>query len=357
MSSGGTQRNMVNLLNNIKLNNKNKILFLYNPTQSSCFENKIDENVKIYRVPASKFKHLTRLKLLLRIIKEENITSIISYALTGTYLALISRLIFPFKRLPVIYRMVSVDSALTNSRFWISKEINKFLFFNVICRFVNTIISQSNYMKKSLVSKFRMLTKDKVIVIKNLVDFSVIDNNLDEDFKPNYNYLVYVGRLSPEKNIIQIIKAFNIIKNRTKYKLLLIGDGDQYDEIKDVIQNLHLEKKVLMIGFQSNPYKYIYNSSGLILFSSYEGFPNVVLEAMYCKIPTIISDFDGATELVIHKKNGFIVKRNNINILSDQILEMINNKNLSKKIITNAYDFVLKLNNESIKKYKQLIDK
>jgi len=212
-------------------------------------------------------------------------------------------------------------------------------------------------MKKSLVSKFRMLTKDKVIVIKNLVDFSVIDKNLNEDFKPDYNYLVYVGRLSPEKNIIQIIKAFNIIKNRTKHKLLLIGDGDQYDEIKDVIQNLDLEKKVLMFGYQSNPYKYIYNSSGLILFSSYEGFPNVVLEAMYCKTPTIISDFDGAEELVIHKKNGFIVKRNNLKILSNQILEMINDKNLSKKIIINANDFVLKLNNESIKKYKELIEK
>ncbi len=356
MSSGGTQRNLVNLINNIDTKDKNKILFLYNPTKSSGFDNQIDGKVKIYKAPYSKFKHLTRLKLLSHIIKEENITSIISYALTGTYLALITRLIFPFKRLPIIYRMVSVDTALTNSRFWILKEINKFLFFNVICRFVNTIISQSNYMKRSLINKSRISIKDKVVVIKNLVDFSRIDKNLIKDFTPNYDYLVYVGRLSPEKNIIQLIKAFNIIKNKTKFKLLLIGDGDQHDKIKHAIQNFDLEGKVLMMGFQSNPYKYIYNSSGLILFSSYEGFPNVVLEAMYCKTPTIISDFEGAKELVIHKQNGFIVKRNNINILSDQILEMINNKNLSKKIITNAYNFVLKLNNESIKKYKHLID-
>ena len=209
-------------------------------------------------------------------------------------------------------------------------------------------------MKNSLVSKSSTLLKNKTIVIKNLVDFSRIDENINDCFNANYQYFVFVGRLSPEKNVVEIVKAFNKIKSKTDCKLLIIGDGKERELIIDTIGSFNLEDRISVLGFQSNPYKYINNAIGLILYSSYEGFPNVVLEAMYCKTPTIISDFDGAEELINHKENGFIVKRNDLNDLSKYMLEMINNNNLRSTMASKSHEFVINLNAKSINKYKLL---
>ena len=357
LSNGGTQRNVVNTINNIHLKNQRKVLFLYNATKSSDLENQLDKSVKIYKVTtSSKFKNLIRFNTLIEIIKKEKITSVVSFALNGSYLVLFSKIFFPFKKLPIIYRLVSVDSALTISNSLLISKIKKFLFINFVCRFVDTIVCQSDFMKNSLVSKSITLLKNKTIVIKNLVDFSRIDENINDCFNPDYQYFVFVGRLSPEKNVAEIVKAFNIIKDKTDCKLLIIGDGKELDLIKDVITSFNLEDRVLILGFKTNPYKYIKNAIGLILYSSYEGFPNVVLEAMYCKTPTIISDFEGAEELINHKENGFIAKQNDVNDLSSYMLEMIKNNNLRKNMAARSYNFVLNLNTKSINRYKFLLN-
>jgi N-acetylgalactosamine-N,N'-diacetylbacillosaminyl-diphospho-undecaprenol 4-alpha-N-acetylgalactosaminyltransferase len=356
LGNGGTQRNIVNTLNNIELKNKKKILFLYNAIKTSDLENQIDESVKIYRVTSkSMFKHFIRLKVLVSIIKNENIFSIFSFALNGSYLALFSKLFFPFRKLPIIYRLVSVDSALTSSRFLIISKLKNFIFIHFLCRFVNTIICQSDFMYNSLTTQSRKFLSKKSIVIKNLIDFPRINNSLNESFKVDYEYFTFIGRLSPEKNVLQIVEAFNIIKEKSTCKLLIIGDGSEYEKIRSYVKLSNLEERVLLLGFQSNPYKYLKNSLGLILFSKYEGFPNVLLESMYCKTPVITSNFEGAEEIVNHNETGYIVERNDIASLAMH-MNQISDKSKNIQLINNAYKFVLKLNNDSENKYKGLIN-
>ena len=211
-------------------------------------------------------------------------------------------------------------------------------------------------MKNSLVSKSTTLLKNKVLVIKNLVDFSSIDESIDDCLNINYQYFVYVGRLSPEKNVVEIVKAFNLIKDKTNCKLLIIGDGKELELINDAITTFNLADRIHLIGFKTNPYKYMKRAVGLILYSSYEGFPNVVLEAMYCKTPVIISNFEGAEELVNHKENGFIVEQNDVNDLSNSMLELIKNRDLRERMAEKSHEIVLKLNTESISKYESLLN-
>jgi len=354
LGTGGTQRMMVNVINNIHHKNRKKILFLYNAIKTSDLESHVDDNVKIYKVSStSKSKHLTRLKQLISIIKEENIYSIVSFALNGSYLALISKIFFPFRKIPIIYRLVSIDSTLTYSRYSITSKLKSFIFINVLCRFAKTIICQTDFMYNSLVKKSPKLLKKKTITIKNMIDISRIDNNLEENIQINYEYFIFIGRLSPEKNVKGIIEAFNIIKDQTNHKLLIIGNGSEYNNIRSLIGSLNLENRVLMLGFKSNPYKYLTKSSGLILFSTYEGLPNVVLESMYCKVPVIISNFDGAKEIVKHNETGFIVEKNDVAVLSLYMKQLINQNN--SKVIENAHKYILNLNNDSISKYKDLI--
>ena len=357
LSNGGTQRNIVNAINNIHIADQRKVLFLYNATISSDLEKQLDKSVKIYRIADSSiFKNIVRFSALIKVIRKEKITSVVSFALNGSYLVIFSRFFFPFRKLPIIYRLVSVDSALTISNIRVISKMKKFLFINVVCRFVDTIICQSDFMKNSLVSKSTTLLKNKVLVIKNLVDFSSIDESIDDCLNINYQYFVYVGRLSPEKNVVEIVKAFNLIKDKTNCKLLIIGDGKELELINDAITTFNLADRIHLIGFKTNPYKYMKRAVGLILYSSYEGFPNVVLEAMYCKTPVIISNFEGAEELVNHKENGFIVEQNDVNDLSNSMLELIKNRDLRERMAEKSHEIVLKLNTESISKYESLLN-
>ena len=354
MGNGGSQRMMVNLLNNINLNNKNKILFLYNATKTSDLETQIDKSVRIYKVTSTSFaKHFLRLKMLVSILINEKITSIVSFAINGTILALISKIILPFYKIPIIYRMVSIDSALTYSRHHLISKLKSFLYINVFCRFPNTIICQSDFMLKSLISQAPKTLNHNSIVVRNVIDTLLIDRNLNDIFEVNYKYFVFIGRLSPEKNIIKIIEAFNIIKEQIDHKLLIIGNGSEYDNIRGIIEKLKLVDKVLMLGFQANPYKYLIKSDALLLFSEYEGLPNIVLESMYCKTPVIVSDFKGADEIVIHNKTGFIVQNNNIAMLSEYLRKIMTQNN--SDMVMNAYKYVNNLTQESLSKYRSLI--
>ena len=94
LGAGGTQRNLVNIINSSE--GKRKILFLYNDTKKSALRNQLNDDVIVYSVKStSKFKNYARLFRLIYILKKENIDSIISFAVNGTYLALVSRLLFP----------------------------------------------------------------------------------------------------------------------------------------------------------------------------------------------------------------------------------------------------------------------
>ena len=98
-------------------------------------------------------------------------------------------------------------------------------------------------------------------------------------------------------------------------------------------------------------------AKALVLFSRFEGMPNVVLESMICKTPVIVSDFEGVEDIVIDKETGYIVQRKNIEQLSKAMLFIIQNPNRIQPISENAYQFAKQLSENSISNYSLLINK
>lgn len=73
-------------------------------------------------------------------------------------------------------------------------------------------------------------------------------------------------------------------------KLVILGQGDLEDYLKELAKELDLEKDVHFLGFQENPFKYIAKSTIYAFPSLYEGFPNAMCEAMVCGVPVISAD-------------------------------------------------------------------
>lgn len=100
---------------------------------------------------------------------------------------------------------------------------------------------------------------------------------------------LHVGNLRPQKNQDLLLRAFYRL-SEVDADLKIIGKGELEHALIDLIEELHMEDRVEMLGFQANPYNYMDAYDVLVLSSDYEGFPNVLLEAILCDMIVIATD-------------------------------------------------------------------
>lgn len=112
--------------------------------------------------------------------------------------------------------------------------------------------------------------------------------------------LVTAGRLTDPKGHWHLIRAMSRVKQQIPdSKLFILGDGELKDYLERLIRDYALEENVFLMGFMKNPYKIMANCDCFVLPSLYEGFPNVLVEAMALGLPCVSADFDsGAREIL-----------------------------------------------------------
>ena len=129
-----------------------------------------------------------------------------------------------------------------------------------------------------------------------------------------YNYdskkIVTIGRLDSQKGYDNVIKAFSIIsKDNPDWKLEIYGSGPEKSKIEKLISNLKLENNVNLLDKTRDVVKVLNNSSMYVMSSRYEGYANMLVEAMACGIPSISYDWlMGIDEIIKNGQNGSIVK-------------------------------------------------
>lgn len=153
-----------------------------------------------------------------------------------------------------------------------------------------------------------------------------------KNLKKNSYYLC-IGRLTKQKNQELLIKMFNLKK--FKQKLLIIGDGELSNYLKNLISNLDLEKKIIMMKYQKNIFYYIKRSKAVIIPSLWEDPGFVMIEAAYLKKTIICSNCpSGPREFIGKNKGGFLFNSNSITSLNNALnkFDKSNNKTIYKKI-------------------------
>jgi glycosyltransferase involved in cell wall biosynthesis len=152
---------------------------------------------------------------------------------------------------------------------------------------------------------------------------------------------------------MRILNIFERVVNEVpKARLLIVGDGNLFEQMNDEILNKKLDNNVRMLGFQSNPYKYMKNSKILIMTSLYEGIPMCALEGMSFGLPIIATPTDGLVEIIDQNVNGFYSNKNDE--LCSKIVELLKNKSKYKKMSVNALEKAREIND--VKHYKKILD-
>ena len=352
---GGVEIILLNLIN-FFLKKKIEIVLITSSIKKNIFKNKLFQSkiVKVIRstlIPDRISKALSASKILINELEKSNKKNTIVLSLQGSSMAIIVSKLLGFK---IIVR--NAEDAISSTIF----AENKFqsliiLFLKVILyNFSDKIISNSKGSGNSLKKIF--IKKKKIFPIYNPY-LKKINNNSP---KKRYQNLLSVGRLTKQKDFNNLIISFNLIKDQIpNYKLIIIGDGHLKKELQYLIENLGLKKRIILKGWKNNLKKYYLNSKLFILNSVYEGFGNVLIDAINYDLPIIATNCkSGPNEIIDYGKGGFLTPIRNPKLLSKKILFCIKNYELAQKKSQYAKKYIKKFDCEiNCEKYYKLISK
>ncbi len=171
------------------------------------------------------------------------------------------------------------------------------------------------------------------------------------------NLVGYIGRLSPEKGVLNFVKAIPLILNEKEdIKFSIIGNGKLMSEIEKYVAYNNLEENLNLEGWVSHDElgAYLNDFKILILPSYTEGLPNIILEAMACGTPVLSTSVGSVPDVIKNRENGFLLEDNSINAIKNGVIEALNYPKLnkiSKNGIQTSKSFTF---NEAINKYKNI---
>ena len=155
----------------------------------------------------------------------------------------------------------------------------------------------------------------------------------------NKKVILASGRLHKFKQFDLLIRAFSNIKDKhPDWNLVILGDGEERNNLNQLVCNLEVVDRVYFPGKVGNMSEWYERANMFVLSSVVEGFPNVLLEAMAYGLPCISFDCDtGPRDMIKQGVNGILVNPNDKDVgLSNAIDKIIRNENLSSSIANNA---------------------
>jgi glycosyltransferase involved in cell wall biosynthesis len=144
--------------------------------------------------------------------------------------------------------------------------------------------------------------------------------------------IVAVARLTPWKGIAGLIEAVKGLRaTQPSVKLVVVGDGPERARLEEAASSLR--EDVVFVGAQP-PERvglYLRAADVFALFSTYEGLPHTVLEAMQVGVPVVVSDAGGNTEVVTAGETGWVVKAGDVKALQAALSEALRDRNMAQR--------------------------
>ena len=170
-------------------------------------------------------------------------------------------------------------------------------------------IAVSDKVATSYKNRYNIAT---VEVIPNIIDdYEIIKKSKlapEVSFDKNQLNFISVGRLDYSKNYLMLLNVSkHLIDDGYKFKVYIVGDGEENVTLQKAIINLKMEKHFILLGRKDNPYPYVKNSDLFLLSSRYEGLPTVIIEALILHIPCISTEVAGIYE-ILNNSFGVITK-------------------------------------------------
>ncbi|TQR61005.1 N-acetylgalactosamine-N,N'-diacetylbacillosaminyl-diphospho-undecaprenol 4-alpha-N-acetylgalactosaminyltransferase [Campylobacter troglodytis] len=341
MGSGGAERVVATLLPTLMLKYEVHLVLM---NDTIAYE--LPKDLQIHYLEHSKPKEKPLIKLLKlpllalrykKLVKSLNLDKQLVFLNRPNYIALLAR-IFGLK-IPLIINECTTPSLMYAKKNFTSLA-NKLL-IRLLYPKADLILANSRGNEDDLRTNFG-IKEDLICVLYNAVDLDKIKSLSEEDIEIEDKFILNVGRLDSGKNHALLIKAYARLES--DLKLVILGEGALQAELLSLIDMLHLHDKIILLGFDENPYKYMSKCKFFACTSNYEGFSNALIEALACGCAVVCTEHkSGARELFGDNEYGLLVKVNDEDALYEGLKTMCEDKHLrqeyEKKASKRAKDF------------------
>ncbi len=310
-----------------------------------------------YSVPAdvqiinlNKKRSLDFIKLIWKLAKvynREKPDVVLSFLNYTNFLSILASKISRTSPKLIISERNSVSSDIKHQRFSLLKKI----LIKALYPSSDGVISLSQAVAEDLINNFK-IKKDFISVIYNGIDTKNINILAKKPLAASFDVPIKnrfvissIGRLEDQKGFQYLIQAFKLVSKKVSSVLIILGEGKERHKLEQLAKDLNVDKDVYFLGFQENPYAYLSRCDLFVSSSIYEGFGNVIVEAMTCKLPVIATDcpYSAPKEIITHGVNGLLVQPRDYEAIASAILSLVDDSRLrdilSKEGLKRAGEF------------------
>lgn len=349
LGGGGAEKHLLRLVNHLDRQKFTCSVAIANP--GGTYEAELAKDVKFYalnpkNVKSSTLRMIRALLPLRRIIKHEQpdiLCTVMDHASTVGILASSG-----LKPKPKITLSIQNPPSLNYSHPW--HPVHRLILWLLPRLYpqADQVIALSHGVAADIASLVPEV-RDRTQVIYNAgVDTQVSamasQAVLNPSLPPDIPLLVACGRLHEQKDYPCLLEALVEVRKKVPAHLWIVGEGKLRQRLEEKIEQYQLTDCVRLIGFQTNPYQYMARANVFVLSSIFEGFGNVIVEAMACGTPVVATDCPyGPGEIISDGINGILVPPTNPKALAAGILKVLTNESLkqhlSKQGLIRAQDF------------------
>ncbi|MBO1519726.1 glycosyltransferase [Oceanisphaera pacifica] len=322
---GGAEKVAVNLANQYANDGIDVTLLAVN--KEGPYRKQVASNVKIVDLNCSGIIHsLFAVLFVLRKLKPIKVLSMIRETNISVGF---SRFFIKINR--VVFREANTLNHIYKSPWY--KRLVWYLLLKFSYTQCDALVSNSEGTKAHLL-KNNIIKSEKITVVDN----PVLPNNVDELLKEpvdeewlnnsEFKVVLNVGRLHEQKNQKILIHAFSIVaKELDEARLIILGEGVERKALNKLVKNLKLCSKIKILPFRDNPYPYYKGATLFALSSNYEGFGNVIVEALSSGNPVVSTACEGGPRSILKNgEYGVLVEPENVIKMAEAIKLIFLNK-------------------------------
>jgi glycosyltransferase involved in cell wall biosynthesis len=203
------------------------------------------------------------------------------------------------------------------------------------------IITTSHGVADDLVEAFGVARR-RLRVVHNPVDLAAVEAAAAAPLDPmdaarwTPPVIVAAGRLAEVKNYPLLIDALALLRAEVPARLFILGQGAEEESIRTRLAARGLEADVVLCGFQANPWRYIARADVFALTSRYEGFGNVLVEAMACGVPVVATGSAGTRDIVRDGVDGLLVEQHEPAAVASAFERVLTDEALHRRLAAGA---------------------
>jgi len=325
LDGGGAERTMLNLAEGLVARGYNIELVLAQ-ADGSYLEN-ASSDLPIVDLGCGKcvgrFKTVRRLPALVRYLRKEKPTVLLSALTEANVVAIVARFLARSPNRVI----VNEQNNLSKKTGVDSSGIQKWYPFlaRLTYRYADYVVGVSQGVVDDLTDNVGISDANTIVLYNPGITPKVRENAKQPVDHPWFGsnqppVILSVGRLHMQKDYGTLLEAFKLVRQKQAARLMILGDGEERQNLEKQIQDLDIADDVSLPGFVDNPHAYMSNAAVYVLSSRWEGLPTVLVEALYCGATLVATDCpSGPKEILQDGKLGCLVQMQNPESIADGI--------------------------------------